>query len=104
MGFQSISEYNAPPVFQTLVSEGQTSSPVFAFKLAESSSELSIGGLDSSVYTGTPAYTSVTQQGYWQITFSSLTVGGSSAVGSTSAIVDSVRLISILDFFIPNIS
>lgn len=89
MGFQSISEYNAPPVFQNLVSEGQTSSSVFAFHLAESGSELTIGGLDSSVYSGTPAYTSVTQQGYWQINFDSLTVGGSEAVGSTSAIVDS---------------
>ena len=98
MGFQSISVYNAPPVFQTLVTEGQTSSSVFAFKIADSGSELSIGGLDSSVYSGTPAYTSVTQQGYWQISFSSLTVGGSSVVGSTAAIVDSVRVIQYSTF------
>lgn len=89
MGFQSISVYNAPPVFQSLVAQGQTTSSVFAFKLAESGSELSIGGLDSNAYSGSPTYTSVTKQGYWQITFSSLTVGGTSAVGSTTAIVDS---------------
>ncbi|KIJ14863.1 hypothetical protein PAXINDRAFT_78350, partial [Paxillus involutus ATCC 200175] len=33
MAFQSISDYNASPVFQTLVSEGQTDQSVFAFKL-----------------------------------------------------------------------
>jgi cathepsin D len=95
MGFQSISDYNASPVFQTLVTEGQTTSGVFAFKLAESGSELTIGGLNSALYSGTPTYTPVTQQGYWQIQFSALKVGSSTVVGSTAAIVDSVRLESI---------
>ncbi|KIM26783.1 hypothetical protein M408DRAFT_177621 [Serendipita vermifera MAFF 305830] len=89
MGFQSISEYNAPPVFQSLVSQGQTSSGVFAFKLAQSGSELTVGGLNSALYSGSPTYTPVTQEGYWQIQFSSLKVGSTSVVGSTSAIVDS---------------
>lgn len=97
MGFQSISDYNAPPVFQSLVSQGQTSSPVFAFKLAESGSELTIGGLNSALYSGTPVYTPVTQQGYWQINFSSLKVGGTSVLGSTSAIVDSGTTLIIGD-------
>lgn len=91
MGFQSISDYNAPPVFQTLVGAGQTTSSVFAFKLASSGSELTVGGLNSALYSGTPTYTPVTQEGYWQIQFSSLKVGSTSVVGSTSAIVDSVR-------------
>ncbi|KAG8805054.1 hypothetical protein FRC17_005752 [Serendipita sp. 399] len=89
MGFQSISEYNAPPVFQSLVTGKQTSSGVFAFKLAESGSELTVGGLNSALYSGKPAYASVTQKGYWQIKFDSLNVGGSSVVKSTPAIVDS---------------
>lgn len=89
MGFQSISDYNAPPVFQTLVSEGQTTSSVFAFKLAESGSELTIGGLNSALYSGTPIYTDVTQEGYWQIDFDALKVGSKSVAGSTAAIVDS---------------
>jgi len=102
MGFQSISVYNAPPVFQTLVSQDQTSNPVFAFKLADSGSKLSIGGLDPSVYSGTPAYTSVTQQGYWQITFSSLTVGGSPVISSSTAVVDSVCILQTF-LFLTNI-
>ena len=93
MGFESISEFNAPPVIQTLVSQGQTSSPLFGFKLAESDSELSIGGLDSSVYSGTTAYTTVAQRGFWLIIADSLTVTGSSIVGSTSAIVYSVCML-----------
>ena len=45
MGFQSISIYQASPVFQTLISEGILASPVFGFKLASSGSELSLGGV-----------------------------------------------------------
>ena len=52
MGFQSISEFNAPPVFQTLISEGVLTSPVFGFKLAASGSELFLGGTNSKLYTG----------------------------------------------------
>jgi cathepsin D len=90
MGFQSISDYNAPPVFQSLVSAGQTSQSVFAFKLAESGSELTLGGLNADLYTGTPVYTPVTQEGYWQISFTNAKVGTTQVVGQTSAIVDSV--------------
>jgi cathepsin D len=68
MGFQSISVYNATPLFQTLAAEGQTDSPVFAMKLVASGSELSLGGLNSDLYTGNVAYVPVIQQGYWQTT------------------------------------
>jgi hypothetical protein len=52
LGFQSISEYNAPPLFQTLIAEGVVTSPVFGFKLATSGSELFLGGTNSALYTG----------------------------------------------------
>jgi cathepsin D len=52
MGFQSISRFNAPPVFQTLISEGVVTSPMFGFKFAVSGSELFIGGTNSALYTG----------------------------------------------------
>jgi len=91
MGFQTISEYNAPPVFQSLVAQGQTDSPVFAMKLTASGAELSLGGLDSDLYTGQVTYVPVTKQGYWQTTFDALNVGGQGVVSSTACIVDSVR-------------
>jgi cathepsin D len=92
MGFQSLSVYNAPPVFQTLVSQGQATNGVFAFKLAESGSELTIGGLNSALYTGAPTYTPVTEKRYWQIEFTALTIGDTAIVDEpTPAIVNSVR-------------
>ena len=62
MGYESISRYGASPVFQTLVSQGQVSTPEFGFYLAESGSELYIGGTNPNHYTGPFTYTPVTKQ------------------------------------------
>jgi cathepsin D len=97
MGFQSISEYNAPPVFQSLVAEGQTTDPVFAMKLTANDSELSIGGLNSNLFTGDFTYIPVTQQGYWQIQYDALNVAGQQAVGTTACIIDSGTTLVIGD-------
>jgi cathepsin D len=97
MGFQSISEYNAPPVFQSLVAAGQTSDPVFAMKLTANGSELTLGGLAQELFTGEVTYTPVTQEGYWQINFDALNVKGKPVVSQTSAIVDSGTTLVIGD-------
>lgn len=52
MAFQSLAETGAPPVFQTLYAEGQLKSSVFSFVLADSESELLIGGTDPTKYKG----------------------------------------------------
>ena len=52
LAFQSISKYQAPPLFQTLISEGAVTSPVFGLKLATSGSELFLGGTNTALYTG----------------------------------------------------
>ena len=62
MAFPSISTYPADPVFQTLVAQGQTTEPEFAVKLAESGGQLTIGGVDASLFTGTVTYTPVTHE------------------------------------------
>jgi hypothetical protein len=62
MAFPSISSYPADPVFQTLVTQGQTTEPEFAIKLAESGSQLTIGGVDASLFTGAVTYTPVTHE------------------------------------------
>jgi cathepsin D len=118
MGFQSMSEYNAPPVFQTLVSHAQTSNAIVAFKLdgnvvqsngditwkSIGGSELSIGGLNSKIYHDPPFYIPITQEGHWQIAFDSFTVDSFSIFDtSTSAILDSVRLFQLV-IFLTNIS
>lgn len=62
MGFKSISEYGANPTFQTLVGDGKTDSSVFAFKLSSSGAELSVGGTDSSLYSGDFTYAKVEKE------------------------------------------
>ncbi|TFK51920.1 acid protease [Heliocybe sulcata] len=88
MGFRSISDYNANPVFQTLVADDQTSDPVFAFKLSSSGAQLYLGGTDDSQYSGDFTYTPVTQEGYWQVDMDSASVEGQEAVRQLSVIID----------------
>lgn len=88
MGYESISEYGANPVFQTLVAQGQTDASVFGFKLATEGSELFIGGFNNALYTGDFVFTPVTEQGYWQVNMDSLTVNGKDAVSGVAAIID----------------
>jgi cathepsin D len=61
MAFESLSQYKANPVFQTLVAEGAVDSPTFGFKLASSGSELFVGGTNSELYKGDFTWVSVTQ-------------------------------------------
>ncbi|KAF9220427.1 acid protease [Gyrodon lividus] len=67
MAFQPISEYHEGPVFQTLVTQGQTDEPVFAFNFADPRPELYLGGTNPDMYTGGFTYTQVTEIGYWRI-------------------------------------
>jgi cathepsin D len=60
LGFQSISQFNASPLFQTLISEGVVTSQVFGTKFATSGSELFIGGTNSALYTGSFTYLPLT--------------------------------------------
>jgi cathepsin D len=107
MGFKEISALNADPFFETLVDQGQLQESVFGFYLAESDSELIIGGGDSSRYSGNITYTNVekqvrifrgvlcfcftadTIQGYWQTSFDTISVNGNVVTVSTQdAVID----------------
>ncbi|KAI0081507.1 acid protease [Panus rudis PR-1116 ss-1] len=98
MGYQSISEYNSPPFFQTLVAQGKTTQPVFAFKLAETGSELFLGGVNSKLYTGSFTYAPVTVQAYWQVNMDSVIVNNKTPVkGPVAAIIDTGTTLIIGD-------
>ena len=105
MAYKSISNYRANPVFQTLVSQGQVSTPVFSLYLAESGSELYIGGTNQNHYKGSFTYMPVTTpvrihddlrfsvdnkilQGYWQGSFDGISVNGKTVVSRAGAIID----------------
>ena len=65
MAYQSISVFNAPPLFQTLVSQNEEMAPIFAFKLARSGSELFIGGVNSSLYEGDFTWVNLTNKVFY---------------------------------------
>ncbi|KAG6902288.1 hypothetical protein C0995_001898 [Termitomyces sp. Mi166 len=88
MAFPQISEFNANPVFQTLVAQKKTTAPQFSFKLSESGSELYLGGTDSELYTGTLSQAPVVQQGFWQVDLDAVNVGGKPTRTGLSAIID----------------
>ena len=62
MGFKEISPFNAPTVFETLVEQDRLEEPVFGFYLADSGSEVIIGGRDDSRYLGQLTYTDVKKE------------------------------------------
>ena len=64
MGFQSISNYNASPPVQNLISEHALTSSVFGFKLAPSGSELFLGGVDPAYDIAKFTWVPVTKEVY----------------------------------------
>ncbi|KAH9066521.1 acid protease [Lactarius vividus] len=74
LGYQSISAYNSPPLFQTLVAQGRVTLPQFAFKLSNTGAELYLGGTNSNLYNGSFTYVPVTKQGYWQTTLDGVSI------------------------------
>ncbi|KAI9444479.1 acid protease [Lactarius indigo] len=62
LAYESLSNYGASTVFQSLVSQGQVHTPAFSFYLTESGSELYIGGTNKDHYKGSFTYMPVATQ------------------------------------------
>ncbi|KAK1166773.1 nothepsin [Acipenser oxyrinchus oxyrinchus] len=95
MGYPSLSEGGATPVFDKLMEQQQVEKPVFSFYLSrgrdkECGGEVLLGGVDDSLYTGSINWVPVTEKGYWQIKLDNVKVQGSAAFCSDGcqAIVD----------------
>lgn len=67
LGFPALSSAGSRPFFNTLIAQKALKSPVFTFALAETGSQLLLGGIDTSKYIGTIGYTPVTQAVYWTV-------------------------------------
>jgi len=72
LGFQSISEINQPPLFQTLVSQQQlpTRQQAFSFYINDEGAELYLGGIDTSKFLGSITYAGLVEESYWPVTSS----------------------------------
>ncbi|KAI9444477.1 acid protease [Lactarius indigo] len=88
MAYETISNLKASPLFQTLVSQGQVPTQVFSFYLAESDSELYIGGTNQNHYKGPFTYMPVTTKAYWEGSFDKISVNGATIVSGKTAIID----------------
>jgi cathepsin D len=88
MAFRQLSQFNSTPVFQTLVAQGSTDSPVFSFRLTPTSAELFIGGSNDKLFTGNITYTPVTQEGYWSVDMDSVNVNQGIVLDTTPCIID----------------
>lgn len=112
LAYQSLSRFQSPSVFMSLVSQGQVPEPVFGLYLTQSNdSELFIGGVNSQHFIGSITYVPVEQQvstvtrgrdtskqgpnidaimqGFWQTSFDNVTVNGNRVLGNSSVIIDS---------------
>jgi phytepsin len=83
LGFDTISVDGVPPVWYTLVAQGQVAEPVFAFWLnrdpaGNAGGELVLGGVDENHYTGDFIYTNITKEGYWQFLAHDFLINGQS--------------------------
>jgi len=92
-GYPEISVNGMPPFFQAALASGAIKEPKFAFSLAKDASaasggELTLGGVDSTKYTGEFTYTPVTIKGYWQFGVSKVSVGGADFASDIKAIAD----------------
>ena len=94
MGWSTISAHSnnpSPTLVQTLKSQGQISAAVFSLYLGTStvSPTLVLGGTDSTFYTGSITYYTLSSATYWEINWDGVSVNGTLYSASYSAIVDS---------------
>jgi len=92
MAFPSISVDGIPTVFDNMMNQGLVQAPQFAFYLGTEDGmegELTLGGYDSSRFTGQLTWIPVTSKTYWQTSLDSLTINGKSITNATKVIVDS---------------
>jgi hypothetical protein len=93
LGFKSISQYQIPTPFESMIDQKLIDMPVFAFFLPTASGqdgELVFGGIDQSHYTGDLVDVPLTSETYWEVSLDSATFGTTPVVATAAkAIVDS---------------
>jgi cathepsin D len=76
------------PFVNTAIKQGSLAKGEFGVKLAETGSELFIGGVNTALTSGKLTTVPVTTQGYWQVSMDAVSVSGKSVIPKIEAIVD----------------
>ncbi|CAL1715400.1 unnamed protein product [Somion occarium] len=97
MAYRSIAVLDADPVVQTLIAQGKTTDPVFAFKLTSVGAELSVGSINNTLYTGDFTQVPVTRQAYWEVNMDGILINATQVVDQRSAIIDTGTTLVIGD-------
>ncbi|KAL9933765.1 hypothetical protein V8E36_007423 [Tilletia maclaganii] len=83
MAFQSLSAFNHPSFFDTLRYAGVLSAPTFSFRLTDSGSSLTLGGVNNADINGNITWSPVNpSNGYWAVS------GRMNSFGPITAIMD----------------
>lgn len=92
MAFESISVDGIPPIFKYMLMQGLITDQVFSFYLPSTSGakgELTIGGTDSSHYTGDLFCIPLTSETYWETALGGFSIGGNPVnLGTNKAVFD----------------
>merc|ERR1712178_455838 len=93
LGFKSISQYEIPTPFETMIAQKLIDEPVFAFYLqsdASAQGELVFGGIDKSHFTGELVNVPLISETYWEVSLDKVKYGSQSLISSPAkAIIDS---------------
>lgn len=94
MAFGTIAKSKFTPFFENLMGQNQVKKREFSFYLGRAisntgqNSQLTLGGRDTSKFTGGLTTVPVTVQRYWQIALDSVKMGGTIIASSGQAIID----------------
>jgi len=89
LAFPSLSAFNATPFFQTLAAQGDLPANSFGMYLAQSDSELYLGGTNDKLHKDGFTYVPVTRELFWEANFDALYLNGRRLTGVRDAIIDS---------------
>ena len=91
LGYDSIAVNHMTPPFYNMVNQKMLDAPVFSFFIGEeeTGSEMTLGGIDESHYTGSMTYLPIRRKAYWEVELDSLSLGDDTLeLENTGAVLD----------------
>ena len=90
LAFPAISNLNHNPFFNTAIQQRAVSQSVFGFKLAQTGSELFLGGTNNKLFYGSIEFHSVNpNSGFWQATGARVKANRRTIASGFETVIDS---------------